>query len=95
MCESMGPIVDRSEEHLVSSDVAVVRVRQLLLAAVKNFQAGASAPAVDSPELYREMTAGYITTPCGSQMMEAVAAMKLEPPETWSWLGPSRPVRAS
>ena len=36
---SMGPIVDRSQEHLSSSDVAVAQTRQMLLEAL----AGADA----------------------------------------------------
>lgn len=37
---SMGPIVDRSKEHLSASDQAVVRARRLLLQAARDFQAG-------------------------------------------------------
>jgi nitrite reductase/ring-hydroxylating ferredoxin subunit len=37
---SMGPIVDRTKEHLNSGDLAVVRLRRQLLGAVKSFQAG-------------------------------------------------------
>ena len=33
---SMGPIVDRTQEHLSSSDVAIVQARMLLLQALKN-----------------------------------------------------------
>lgn len=33
--ESMGPIFDRSREHLGTSDAAVIRMRRLMLAAVK------------------------------------------------------------
>jgi hypothetical protein len=42
---SMGPIVDRTKEHLNSGDLAVVRLRRQLLSAVKSFQAG------DHPEI--------------------------------------------
>lgn len=37
---SMGPIVDRSREHLSSSDQAVVRARRLLLKAARDWQLG-------------------------------------------------------
>ena len=40
MVESMGPIVDRSREHLGASDVAVIRMRRRLLQAVRAVQAG-------------------------------------------------------
>jgi phthalate 4,5-dioxygenase oxygenase subunit len=38
--ESMGPVVDRSQEHLGQSDVAIIRMRRRLLEAVKAFQDG-------------------------------------------------------
>ena len=38
--ESMGPIVDRSLEHLGTSDVAIIRMRRRMLDAVGRFQKG-------------------------------------------------------
>lgn len=38
--ESMGPIVDRSREHLGSSDIAVIRMRRLMLDAVRKLDSG-------------------------------------------------------
>ncbi len=38
--ESQGPILDRSKEHLVSSDVAIVRTRRMMLAAMHDVAAG-------------------------------------------------------
>jgi hypothetical protein len=46
--ESMGPIVDRSEEHLGSTDKAVVAARLILLRAVKTVQAGGDPPGIGS-----------------------------------------------
>jgi hypothetical protein len=46
--ESMGPIVDRSEEYLGPADKAIIAMRRLLLQAVKTVQAGGSPPAVDT-----------------------------------------------
>ncbi len=37
---SMGPIPDRTKEHLISSDVAVVRMRRRLLDAADAVEAG-------------------------------------------------------
>lgn len=37
---SMGPIVDRTKEHLSSSDVAVAHLRRMLLEALTDFEAG-------------------------------------------------------
>ena len=38
--ESMGPIVDRSKEHLGSSDVVVARTRQRLLEMIRDAHPG-------------------------------------------------------
>ena len=38
--ESMGEIVDRSREHLATSDMAVIRMRRLMLASLRAFEAG-------------------------------------------------------
>ena len=38
--ESMGPIYDRSQEHLGSADAAIIQMRRLLLQAVKDVQNG-------------------------------------------------------
>src|ERR1700730_10211587 len=41
---SMGPIVDRTKEHLSSSDVAIIHARRLLLDAVADAAAGRVPP---------------------------------------------------
>ncbi|MBM2811327.1 MAG: (2Fe-2S)-binding protein [Chloroflexi bacterium] len=38
--ESMGPILDRSREHLGAVDVGIIHLRQVLLEAVRGFQRG-------------------------------------------------------
>ncbi len=49
--ESMGPIVDRSREHLGPADKAIIQARRLLLQAVRSAQAGA-APRGLEPTYY-------------------------------------------
>lgn len=44
--ESMGPIYDRSREHLGVSDKAVISLRKFLLNAVKTFQDGRESPHI-------------------------------------------------
>jgi phthalate 4,5-dioxygenase oxygenase subunit len=44
--ETMGPIYDRSREHLGVSDKAVIAVRKYLINAVKEFQAGGEPPHI-------------------------------------------------
>jgi hypothetical protein len=49
--ESMGPIFDRSKEHLGVSDKAVIAVRKFLLSSVKELQDGKELPhVVHDPE---------------------------------------------
>jgi phthalate 4,5-dioxygenase len=46
--ESMGPIVDRSEEYLGPADKAIIAMRRLLLQSIQSVQAGNDPPAVDT-----------------------------------------------
>jgi phthalate 4,5-dioxygenase len=50
--ESMGPIADRSCEHLLASDAAIVKIRRLLLQTLKDHTAGKPLPGMD-PASYR------------------------------------------
>ena len=45
--ESMGPIVDRTREHLGVSDMAVIRMRRRMLDAVRAHQAGGPPLGLD------------------------------------------------
>lgn len=47
--ESMGPILDRSKEHLGVSDTAVIRFRRLMLDAVRRVDASEPLPALAEP----------------------------------------------
>ena len=44
MTEGMGPVVDRSREHLGYADTAVIRLRRLLLDTVRAFSQGQEPP---------------------------------------------------
>ena len=46
--EGMGPIVDRSQEHLGPADRAIIAARRLLLDAIKTVQTGGNPPGVDT-----------------------------------------------
>ena len=48
MQETMGAIVDRTRENLGASDFAIVRFRQMMVQAVRDFQAG--LPAIGTAE---------------------------------------------
>jgi hypothetical protein len=59
--ESMGPIYDRSQEHLGTTDAMVIKVRQCLLNAAKALRDyGTVHPTVDHPELYEQRSGGAI-----------------------------------
>ncbi len=54
MTNSMGPIYDRSQEHLGSSDAMIIQSRRRLLTAAKDFaEKGITPPTVEHPEFYR------------------------------------------
>jgi hypothetical protein len=54
--ESMGPIVDRSREHLGSTDKAIIAFRRILQDLVKDLRAGKD-PAGSDPSSYRNVRA--------------------------------------
>jgi phthalate 4,5-dioxygenase len=51
MSMSLGDDWDRTKEHLVTSDLAVVRMRKMVLEAVEAVQNGGSPPAVDIADM--------------------------------------------
>jgi len=53
--ESMGPIQDRTREHLGTSDKVIMANRRLLLKAIETVQAGGTAPGVADPALAAKM----------------------------------------
>ena len=53
MTESMGPILDRTMEHLGVSDMMIIQTRKRLLDAVRALgDGGVVPPGVDNPEVY-------------------------------------------
>jgi phthalate 4,5-dioxygenase len=73
MQESMGAIVDRSHEHLVESDIAVVRTRRrLFTAAMALRDAGTTPPGVDRPAAYSTWS-GYIIAPKEADWLQVFA----------------------
>jgi len=54
MTTSMGAIMDRTREHLGTTDTAIIKARQRLLGAAKALRdRGVTPPGVDQPELFR------------------------------------------
>ena len=51
--ESMGPVVDRSREHLATSDLATITARRLLISIAGNLQANLEPPIAHDADAYR------------------------------------------
>jgi phthalate 4,5-dioxygenase oxygenase subunit len=60
--ESMGAIVDRSREHLGTSDQAIIACRRILLDVLRDFERGVEPLGVD-PKTYRNVRAADILVP--------------------------------
>ena len=68
--ESAGAIYDRSKEHLVSGDTAVVKVRQIMLGAVRAVQAGKTPPGLDPSIRFDRIRSEKILVPAGTPWKE-------------------------
>ena len=69
--ESMGPIADRTAEHLLACDAAIVKIRRLLLQTLKDHAAGKLPPGMD-PASYR-VRSGRFEAPKGVPFVDAMA----------------------
>jgi phthalate 4,5-dioxygenase oxygenase subunit len=67
----MGPVVDRSLEHLGTTDRAVIVLRRTLLEAVATVEAGGTPRGID-PATYRNVRAGSHTIAAGVDWHEAL-----------------------
>ncbi|HLF77744.1 MAG TPA: Rieske 2Fe-2S domain-containing protein [Dehalococcoidia bacterium] len=54
--ESMGPIVDRSREHLGASDIAAIASRRLLIKMARDLEKGIEPACVQNPDVFRVRT---------------------------------------
>jgi len=68
--ESMGPIIDRSREHLGSTDKAVIQFRKCLLDAARDLQNGIDPPGSDA-KTYRGIRPADLTIPKNVRWQEA------------------------
>lgn len=77
MCDANGePIYDRTQEHLGTSDVFVIAVRQQLLQAAKSFRKdGSLPPNVEEPDTGRVRMGAYLL-PAGCDWVEATASQR-------------------
>ncbi len=81
MTVGMGAIVDRTKEHLGSSDTAVIALRRILMEGAKELQEGKEPAAAFNGALYRKRAysamlkadrADFLTDPEARQLMETV-----------------------
>jgi hypothetical protein len=76
--ESMGSILDRTIEHLGTTDSMIILTRKVMLRAVKAMRDhGTIPPGVDQPELFRLRSGGAIL-PVGVDGLEV-----LKPVHSW------------
>ncbi|PYR75698.1 MAG: hypothetical protein DMF86_14645 [Acidobacteria bacterium] len=81
MSESMGPIADRSREHLGPSDIMIIRTRMRLIRAVQAFRDRRETPVgVDDPARYRQHS-GSIILPRSADWAEATRDLRMAPVE--------------
>jgi hypothetical protein len=77
--ESMGPIVDRTKERLVSSDTGIIKARQKLRKAVEALRdEGVQPPGVD-PAHHRVRSASIVLPHAASFIDSAREAVELRP----------------
>jgi phthalate 4,5-dioxygenase len=73
--ETMGAILDRTIEHLGSTDAMIIRVRRRLLEVVRAHRDDAEMPpGIDQPELYRRRGV-QLTLPQGANWLESTEQM--------------------
>ena len=74
--ESMGPIYDRTQEHLGTSDAMVIRTRRRAINAAKALRdTGEVPPGVDDPKVYRYRSGGVIL-PRAAAWLEATKELR-------------------
>jgi nitrite reductase/ring-hydroxylating ferredoxin subunit len=76
VAESMGGVMDRTNEHLGTSDSMIIRTRRRLLRAVRALaENGEAPPGVDQPQSYRTRS-GSIILPRGADWLAATENLR-------------------
>jgi hypothetical protein len=72
----MGPIYDRTREHLGTTDQLIIRTRRKLLACARALRdQGLVPPGVDNPEVYRQRS-GDLVLPRSVDWWEGTRALR-------------------
>ncbi len=69
--EQMGTIMDRTKEHLGTSDTGIIAWRRMMLKAARDLQRGTEPYSASHPELYK-ITSGSAVLPKGVDWEEAL-----------------------
>ena len=76
----MGPISDRSDEHLGVSDMAVVRMRRLMLHSVHDFvESGKTPLGLGVPVDYKKLRAEEALVPLDTPWQELCRLGEVQP----------------
>jgi phenylpropionate dioxygenase-like ring-hydroxylating dioxygenase large terminal subunit len=76
MTETMGPIYDRSHEHLGTTDQMIIRTRRALINAAKALRdRGVTPPGVDTPQVYHQRS-GQVILPRNVDWWEETRALR-------------------
>src|SRR5207248_859601 len=78
--EQFGVIADRTREHLVSADKAIIIMRQKLLAAARDLQAGKEPPEASRPEAFNVRAMDLLVHAESDWRREMADAMALNKP---------------
>ena len=73
--EAMGAIVDRTKEHLGTSDTMVIKTRRRLMNAARNLQEGIVPEPVDHPEMYA-LRSGGVVLPKETDWLEGTSELR-------------------
>jgi hypothetical protein len=74
--ESMGPIYDRTQERLGSTDAMIIRTRRRLIGAATALRdRGTTPPGVDQPAAYR-LRSGGVVLPADADWTEATRPLQ-------------------
>jgi len=92
MQESMGPIANRTKEHLGVSDTAIIQIRKLLMQTLKDFAAGKEPAGLD-PACHRIRSTRF-TLPHGEKFEDEIAR-QLENQDTMDFTGFTAPPRSA
>ena len=82
--EGMGAVFDRSQEHLGTSDVAIIAARQRLLKTVRELEGGTEPYAAQHPEIYAVRALDAVCPEPGFDAILASYGERLQVPEVGS-----------